>query len=110
MPLQSLMPAAADTDPDWPAGTPVEHKTVREAINAALAEEMRRDDTVFVMGEEVAEYGGTYKITQSLLDEFGARRVVDTPITEQGFAGIGIGAAWGGLRQVVEFMTWNLDM
>jgi len=110
MPLQSLMPAAADTGPDWPAGTKVEHKTVREAINAALAEEMRRDDTVFMMGEEIAEYGGTYKITQGLLDEFGARRVVDTPITEAGFAGIGIGAAWGGLRPVVEFMTWNFAM
>jgi pyruvate dehydrogenase E1 component beta subunit len=84
--------------------------TVREAINTAIAEEMRRDDTVLMMGEEVAEYEGAYKITQGLLDEFGARRVVDTPITEHGFAGIGIGASWGGLRPIVEFMTWNFAM
>ena len=84
--------------------------TVREALNTAMAEEMRRDDTVFVMGEEVAEYQGAYKITQNLLDEFGARRVIDTPITEHGFAGIGVGASWGGLRPIVEFMTWNFAM
>jgi len=100
----------SDTNSDWPAGTETEKKTVREAINTAMAEEMRRDDTVFVMGEEVAEYEGAYKITQNLLDEFGARRVIDAPITEHGFAGIGIGASWGGLRPVVEFMTWNFAM
>ena len=111
-PAKAGAPAAPrpDRSPDWPAGTEVERTTMREAINAALAEEMRRDDTVFVMGEEVGAYGGTYKITQGLLDAFGARRVVDTPITEQGFAGIGIGAAWGGLRPVIEFMTWNFAM
>jgi pyruvate dehydrogenase E1 component beta subunit len=84
--------------------------TVREALNAAMAEEMRRDDTVFIMGEEVAEYQGAYKVTQNLLDEFGAKRVIDTPITEHGFAGIGVGASWGGLRPIVEFMTWNFAM
>ena len=111
-PAAAKAPAApgANTSPDWPAGTETEKTTVREALNAAMAEEMRRDDTVFVMGEEVAEYEGAYKITQSLLDEFGARRVIDTPITEHGFAGIGIGASWGGLRPVVEFMTWNFAM
>jgi pyruvate dehydrogenase E1 component beta subunit len=91
-------------------GTETEKKTVREALNAAMAEEMRRDDTVFVMGEEVAEYQGAYKITQGLLDEFGPKRVIDTPITEHGFAGIGVGASWGGLRPIVEFMTWNFAM
>jgi pyruvate dehydrogenase E1 component beta subunit len=84
--------------------------TVREAINTAMAEEMRNDDTVFVMGEEVAEYEGAYKITQGLLDEFGGKRVIDTPITEHGFAGIGVGASWGGLRPILEFMTWNFAM
>src|SRR5210317_2449328 len=84
--------------------------TVREALRNAMAEEMRLDETVFVMGEEVAEYQGAYKITQGLLDEFGARRVVDTPITEHGFAGIGVGAAFGGLRPIVEFMTFNFAM
>jgi pyruvate dehydrogenase E1 component beta subunit len=97
-------------EPDWPEGTETEKKTVREALNAAMAEEMRRDDTVFVMGEEVAEYQGAYKITQGLLDEFGPKRVIDTPITEHGFAGIGVGASWGGLRPIVEFMTWNFAM
>ena len=105
-------PAApkSDTSPDWPEGTEMENKTVREALNAAMAEEMRRDDTVFIMGEEVAEYEGAYKITQNLLDEFGGKRVIDTPITEHGFAGIGVGASWGGLRPIVEFMTWNFAM
>jgi pyruvate dehydrogenase E1 component beta subunit len=84
--------------------------TVREALRDAMAEEMRADDRVFVMGEEVAEYQGAYKVTQGLLDEFGARRVIDTPITEYGFAGIGAGAAMGGLRPVVEFMTFNFAM
>src|SRR6056297_455063 len=111
-PAEAKAPAApkADTSPDWPEGTEMEKKTVREALNAAMAEEMRRDDTVFVMGEEVAEYEGAYKITQNLLDEFGAKRVIDTPITEHGFAGIGVGASWGGLRPIVEFMTWNFAM
>ncbi|WP_306154504.1 pyruvate dehydrogenase complex E1 component subunit beta [Roseovarius sp. MMSF_3281] len=99
-----------DTTPDWPEGTDMKTMTVREAINSAMAEEMRRDDTVFVMGEEVAEYQGAYKITQGLLDEFGGKRVIDTPITEHGFAGIGVGASWGGLRPIVEFMTWNFAM
>ncbi len=101
---------APDSSPDWPEGTPMKRMTVREALNSAMAEEMRRDETVFVMGEEVAEYQGAYKITQNLLEEFGARRVIDTPITEHGFAGIGIGASWGGLRPIVEFMTWNFGM
>ncbi|RXV61743.1 pyruvate dehydrogenase complex E1 component subunit beta [Roseovarius sp. A46] len=111
-PAEAKAPAApkADASPDWPEGTEMEKKTVREALNAAMAEEMRRDDTVFIMGEEVAEYEGAYKITQNLLDEFGAKRVIDTPITEHGFAGIGVGASWGGLRPIVEFMTWNFAM
>src|ERR1700704_2596121 len=85
-------------------------QTVREALRDAMAEEMRRDDTVFLMGEEVAEYQGAYKISQGLLQEFGPRRVIDTPITEQGFAGLGIGAAFAGLRPIVEFMTFNFAM
>jgi pyruvate dehydrogenase E1 component beta subunit len=84
--------------------------TVRDALRDAMAEEMRRDGDVFVMGEEVAEYQGAYKVTQGLLQEFGARRVIDTPITEQGFAGVGIGAAFMGLKPIVEFMTWNFAM
>ncbi|MEM7596698.1 MAG: pyruvate dehydrogenase complex E1 component subunit beta [Pseudomonadota bacterium] len=103
-------PVTADTSLDWPDGTEMKSVTVREALNSAMAEEMRRDDTVFIMGEEVAEYQGAYKITQGLLDEFGAKRVVDTPITEHGFAGIGVGAAWGGLKPIVEFMTFNFAM
>ncbi|MGK7652597.1 pyruvate dehydrogenase complex E1 component subunit beta [Roseovarius sp. B08] len=99
-----------DASPDWPEGTEMTKMTVREALNAAMAEEMRNDDTVFIMGEEVAEYQGAYKITQGLLDEFGNKRVIDTPITEHGFAGIGVGAAWGGLKPIVEFMTWNFAM
>ncbi len=111
-PAQAKTPAApqSDTSPDWPEGTELQKMTVREALNAAMAEEMRRDDTVFIMGEEVAEYQGAYKITQGLLDEFGPKRVIDTPITEHGFAGIGVGASWGGLRPIVEFMTWNFAM
>ncbi|EAP77672.1 pyruvate dehydrogenase complex E1 component subunit beta [Roseovarius nubinhibens] len=101
---------APNTEPDWPEGTPMKTMTVREALNSAMAEEMRSDETVFVMGEEVAEYQGAYKITQNLLDEFGSKRVIDTPITEHGFAGIGVGAAWGGLKPIVEFMTWNFAM
>ncbi len=93
-----------------PEGTEMVATTVREALRDAMAEELRRDETVFVMGEEVAEYQGAYKITQGLLDEFGERRVVDTPITEHGFAGLGVGAAFAGLRPIVEFMTFNFAM
>jgi pyruvate dehydrogenase E1 component beta subunit len=96
--------------PEIPVGTNMATVTVREALRDAMAEEMRRDDRVFVMGEEVAEYQGAYKVTQGLLEEFGARRVIDTPITEYGFAGIGTGAAMGGLRPIVEFMTFNFAM
>ncbi|MGU3537784.1 pyruvate dehydrogenase complex E1 component subunit beta [Methylobacterium sp. A54F] len=95
---------------EFPADTPMVTMTVREALRDAMAEEMRRDEDVFVMGEEVAEYQGAYKVTQGLLQEFGARRVVDTPITEHGFAGIGVGAAFTGLRPIVEFMTFNFAM
>ncbi|MBB3214962.1 pyruvate dehydrogenase E1 component beta subunit [Ochrobactrum sp. RC6B] len=98
------------SDPDIPAGTEMVSTTVREALRDAMAEEMRRDPNVFVMGEEVAEYQGAYKVTQGLLDEFGAKRVVDTPITEHGFAGVGVGAAFAGLRPIVEFMTFNFAM
>jgi pyruvate dehydrogenase E1 component beta subunit len=95
---------------DLPAGTEMTTMTVREALRDAMAEEMRRDGDVFVMGEEVAEYQGAYKVTQGLLQEFGARRVIDTPITEHGFAGLGIGAALAGLKPIVEFMTFNFAM
>jgi len=97
-------------DPAIPAGTEMVPTTVREALRDAMAEEMRRDDDVFIMGEEVAEYQGAYKITQGLLYEFSARRVIDTPITEHGFAGIGVGAAFAGLKPIVEFMTFNFAM
>ena len=97
-------------EPDVPAGTELVSMTMREALRDAMAEEMRRDPDVFVMGEEVAEYQGAYKVTQGLLDEFGARRVIDTPITEHGFAGVGVGAALAGLKPVVEFMTFNFAM
>ena len=105
-------PAArvAPSDPAIPDGTNMVSMTVREALNSAMAEEMRRDEDVFIMGEEVAEYQGAYKITQNLLQEFGPRRVVDTPITEHGFAGIGVGAAMAGLKPIVEFMTFNFAM
>src|SRR6202035_2619275 len=93
-----------------PAGTEFVTITVREALRDAMAEEMRRDADVFLMGEEVAQYQGAYKVSQGLLEEFGARRVVDTPITEQGFAGLGVGAAFAGLRPIVEFMTMNFAM
>ncbi len=102
--------AAVAADPDIPAGTEMVSTTVREALRDAMAEEMRSDEDVFVMGEEVAEYQGAYKITQGLLDEFGAKRVIDTPITEHGFAGIGVGAAMAGLKPIVEFMTFNFAM
>jgi pyruvate dehydrogenase E1 component beta subunit len=100
----------AAADPDLPAGVEMVEMTVRQALNEAMAEELRRDDKVFVMGEEVAEYQGAYKITQGLLQEFGPQRIVDTPITEHGFAGLGVGAAFAGLRPIVEFMTWNFAM
>ncbi|MCA3659612.1 MAG: pyruvate dehydrogenase complex E1 component subunit beta, partial [Methylobacterium sp.] len=97
-------------DPEIPAGTEMITQTIREALRDAMAEEMRRDGDVFIMGEEVAEYHGAYKVTQGLLQEFGARRVIDTPITEHGFAGVGVGAAMTGLRPIVEFMTFNFAM
>ena len=97
-------------EPEVPEGTPLVSLTVREALRDAMAEEMRKDERVFVMGEEVAEYQGAYKVTQGLLQEFGAKRVVDTPITEYGFAGLGTGAAMGGLKPIVEFMTFNFAM
>ena len=106
-PRHDAKPAA---DPEIPAGTTMVPTTVREALRDAMAEEMRADPGVFVMGEEVAEYQGAYKVTQGLLDEFGAKRVIDTPITEYGFAGIGAGAAMGGLKPVIEFMTFNFAM
>ena len=97
-------------EPEVPEGTEMVTMTVREALRDAMAEEMRRDKDVFVMGEEVAEYQGAYKVTQGLLQEFGAMRVIDTPITEHGFAGLGIGAAFAGLKPIVEFMTFNFAM
>ena len=111
-PTAPATPAApvATATPDWPEGTELKKQTVREALRDAMAEEMRRDNDVFLMGEEVAEYQGAYKISQGLLDEFGAKRVIDTPITEHGFAGIGVGAAFGGLKPIVEFMTFNFAM
>ena len=99
-----------NNDAEIPEGTEMVTMTVREALRDAMAEEMRRDDTVFLMGEEVAQYQGAYKVSQGLLEEFGARRVIDTPITEHGFAGLGVGAAFAGLRPIVEFMTWNFAM
>jgi pyruvate dehydrogenase E1 component beta subunit len=100
----------AEPDPEVPAGTEMITQTIREALRDAMAEEMRRDADVFIMGEEVAEYQGAYKVTQGLLQEFGARRVIDTPITEHGFAGVGVGAAMSGLKPIVEFMTFNFAM
>ena len=100
----------ASPEPDVPEGTEMVTMTVRDALRDAMAEEMRRDPAVFVMGEEVAEYQGAYKVTQGLLQEFGAARVVDTPITEHGFAGLGIGAGFAGLKPIVEFMTFNFAM
>ena len=111
---RSLAPAAPKTatapDPEVPDGTEMVTMTIREALRDAMAEEMRRDQDVFIMGEEVAEYQGAYKVTQGLLQEFGAGRVIDTPITEHGFAGIGVGAARAGLQPIVEFMTFNFAM
>ncbi len=108
-PIAPVAKPIAATPPAIEGGATVK-MTLREALRDAMAEEMRADDRVFVMGEEVAEYQGAYKVTQGLLDEFGARRVIDTPITEYGFAGIGTGAAMGGLRPVIEFMTFNFAM
>jgi pyruvate dehydrogenase E1 component beta subunit len=112
MPSTAAVPPKPEIlpEPDVPEGTEMVTMTVREALRDAMAEEMRRDKTVFVMGEEVAEYQGAYKVTQGLLQEFGAQRVVDTPITEHGFAGLGVGAALGGLKPIVEFMTFNFAM
>src|SRR5271169_2545946 len=102
--------APVSAEPEVPEGTEMVTMTMREALRDAMAEEMRRDETVFVMGEEVAEYQGAYKVTQGLLQEFGDKRVIDTPITEHGFAGLGIGAALAGLKPIVEFMTFNFAM
>ena len=110
-PAAPAAPAAvAPPDPEVPAGTEMITQTIREALRDAMAEEMRRDGDVFIMGEEVAEYQGAYKVSQGLLQEFGARRVIDTPITEHGFAGLGVGAALAGLKPIVEFMTFNFAM
>ncbi|MBN9545950.1 MAG: pyruvate dehydrogenase complex E1 component subunit beta [Alphaproteobacteria bacterium] len=110
-PAEPHAPAAqVASDPDVPEGTEMVTMTVRDALRDAMAEEMRRDELVFLMGEEVAQYQGAYKISQGLLDEFGDRRVIDTPITEHGFAGLGVGAAFDGLKPIVEFMTWNFAM
>jgi pyruvate dehydrogenase E1 component beta subunit len=108
-PRLDLMPSP-EQELEVPEGTEMVKQTVREALRDAMAEEMRRDPDVFLIGEEVAEYQGAYKVSQGLLDEFGARRVIDTPITEYGFAGLGVGAGFGGLRPIVEFMTWNFAM
>jgi len=109
-PAPAAPQAVAAPDPEVPAGTEMVTQTIREALRDAMAEEMRRDPDVFIMGEEVAEYQGAYKVTQGLLQEFGARRVIDTPITEHGFAGVGVGAAMTGLKPIVEFMTFNFAM
>jgi pyruvate dehydrogenase E1 component beta subunit len=109
-PAKALPAEKTRSDPSMPAATAMTSTTVREALRDAMAEEMRADDRIFVMGEEVAEYQGAYKVTQGLLEEFGPRRVIDTPITEYGFAGIGAGAAMGGLRPIVEFMTFNFAL
>ena len=103
-------PQEVDDTPEVPEGTEMVQVTLREALRDAMAEEMRNDENVFVMGEEVAEYQGAYKVTQGLLDEFGSKRVIDTPITEHGFAGLGVGAAYTGLKPIVEFMTFNFAM
>lgn len=108
--LTAAVEKTRPADPQVPAGTEMVKTTVREALRDAMAEEMRADPRVFVMGEEVAEYQGAYKVTQGLLDEFGPKRVIDTPITEYGFAGVGTGAAMGGLKPIIEFMTFNFAM
>ncbi|KQB15617.1 pyruvate dehydrogenase complex E1 component subunit beta [Rhodobacter capsulatus] len=103
-------PVVSKASADWPEGTAMKTMSVREALREAMAEEMRADQSVFLMGEEVGEYQGAYKVSQGLLDEFGAQRVIDTPITEHGFTGIAVGAAFGGLKPIVEFMTFNFAM
>ncbi|MEM6658623.1 MAG: pyruvate dehydrogenase complex E1 component subunit beta [Pseudomonadota bacterium] len=115
--VEAPVPAAAapaapvvDLSPDWPADAELAQHTVRESLRDAMAEEMRSDENVFLMGEEVAEYQGAYKVSQGLLDEFGSKRVIDTPITEHGFTGIAVGSAFGGLKPIVEFMTFNFAM
>ena len=110
MPAQPPAREEPEPEPEVPPGTSLHPQTVREALRDAMAEEMRRDGDVFLMGEEVAEYQGAYKISQGLLDEFGPRRVIDTPITEHGFAGLAVGAAFAGLRPIVEFMTFNFAL
>tara|TARA_R110002124_G_scaffold63350_22_gene173241 strand:- start:14243 stop:15640 length:1398 start_codon:yes stop_codon:yes gene_type:complete len=116
VPAEAKAPAAeapkfvAQDDPDLPDGVEMVEMTVRQALNEAMAEELRRDKDVFVIGEEVAEYQGAYKVTQNLLQEFGPERIIDTPITEHGFAGLAVGAAFAGLKPIVEFMTWNFAM
>jgi len=108
---QPVKPTAPKlVDPEIPEGTPMKKITVRDALRDAMAEEMRRDDKVFLMGEEVAQYQGAYKVSRDLLQEFGDKRVIDTPITEHGFAGLGVGAAMAGLKPIVEFMTFNFAM
>ncbi len=109
-PAVHTAPAKELADPDIPAGTEMVTMTVREALREGMSEEMRRDKSVFLMGEEVGQYQGAYKISQGMLDEFGPQRVIDTPITEMGFTGLGVGAAFGGLRPIVEFMTFNFSM
>ena len=109
-PVAAPVAVVSKASADWPAGTAMKQMTVREALREAMAEEMRANPNVMLMGEEVGEYQGAYKISQGLLDEFGAKRIVDTPITEMGFTGIAIGAAWGGLNPIVEFMTFNFAM
>jgi pyruvate dehydrogenase E1 component beta subunit len=106
----AVRPADPPADPEIPEGAKLVKTTVRDALRDAMAEEMRRDETVFLMGEEVAQYQGAYKVSRGLLEEFGERRVIDTPITEYGFAGLGVGAAMAGLKPIVEFMTWNFAM
>ncbi|MGA7717549.1 MAG: pyruvate dehydrogenase complex E1 component subunit beta [Bradyrhizobium sp.] len=109
-PAPAAPSAVAPPDPEIPEGTEMVTMTIRDALRDAMAEEMRRDPDVFLMGEEVAEYQGAYKVSQGLLQEFSARRVIDTPITEHGFAGIGVGAAMSGLKPIIEFMTFNFAM
>ncbi|MEE8294679.1 MAG: pyruvate dehydrogenase complex E1 component subunit beta, partial [Sphingomonadales bacterium] len=109
-PVAPPEPTPIIADPEIPTGTGLVSLTLREALRDAMAEEMRRDDKVFLMGEEVAQYQGAYKVSQGLLDEFGEGRVIDTPITEHGFAGLGVGAAFAGLKPIVEFMTFNFAM
>ena len=109
-PVAAPVAVVSKASADYPAGTPMKTMTVREALREAMAEEMRANPNVMLMGEEVGEYQGAYKISQGLLDEFGPKRVVDTPITEIGFTGIAVGAAWGGLNPIVEFMTFNFSL